>query len=120
MNNLKVIPLFSDSDDESILVKYACVTETDIIGFFSLNFRKDFKECFLEKMDVDYYFRNKGYGTFILNLIFSVIKQMGIEKILLYVSCDNDKAQRLYKRLGFITVETDLLEFCYKMEKEIR
>jgi len=50
-------------------------------------------------------FQSKGYGYMILIQFFKYLRILGANKFVLDVLKDNEKAIRLYKRLGFIQIE---------------
>lgn len=58
------------------------------------------KNSFLHGVEVVEKFRNKGYGSAILDYM---INKYDVSR--LYVDCDNDIAIQLYKKFGFKVVE---------------
>lgn len=85
------------------------------VGYFSLAFSNDCSIIYLSEMYVDEHARNLGFGTFALNYIKQLCIKLGCEKLWLFVSFDNEKAQQLYKRQGFEFVNY-ISDYCYKME----
>ena len=68
------------------------------------------KTLILSLVVVNEKYRNKGYGTEMINYLLKLIKKnfSNFNKILLYVDNDNKNAIKLYTRIGFIiNIEKD-------------
>ncbi len=50
--------------------------------------------------------RNAGLGTILMCYAMSGFRQMGVRRVYLEVTAQNEGAIRLYRRLGFVTVKT--------------
>lgn len=120
MKSTKITPIESQKLDNSYLIKYYCKLDGKTIARFELELKDDFSEGFLVELGVEPEYRNLGIGSDLLNIIFGIFMFLNIPKIRLYVDCENEKAQRLYKRLGF-SFEDYIVEsegmFCYRMCK---
>lgn len=68
------------------------VFNNTVIGAVSV-IEYDSDETYIERIDVDEEFRNRGYGTETLNELSAIYGEF-------YITPDNEDAQRLYARLG--------------------
>lgn len=93
---------------ESTLSKYS--------GKLSLCFEKEGRDVYLDFIEVFEEFRNSGIGTTILSKLIDFSKRFGSERIYFLVDFDNEKAQKLYKELGFKMTGKITNDFCYEME----
>jgi ribosomal protein S18 acetylase RimI-like enzyme len=48
-------------------------------------------------------YRNRGLGSLLIGRAFSVCKRMNLESVGLTVRKENESAERLYRRLGFVS-----------------
>ncbi len=70
----------------------------------------DNKRAFIADFLVYSNYRRKGYGKSILQELEIVVKEQGIEKILLHVFEKNITARELYKKVGYIEVQAEDIE----------
>lgn len=68
------------------------------------------KRAFIADFLVYSNYRGKGYGKSILQELELVVKEQGIEKILLHVFEKNITARELYKKMGYIEVQAEDIE----------
>jgi ribosomal protein S18 acetylase RimI-like enzyme len=71
-----------------------------IIGHLSLIVDDSTAE--IDEVHIDEAYRQKGYGTQMLNQIIIQIKSLTIEQVFLVMETDNISAERLYNKFGFI------------------
>jgi RimJ/RimL family protein N-acetyltransferase len=71
-----------------------------IIGHLSLIIDDQIAE--IDEVHIDEAYRQKGYGTQMLNQIIILIKSLNIEKVFLIMEIDNLSAERLYNKFGFV------------------
>lgn len=62
-------------------------------------------DFYISVIFVDKKYRNRGIGTLLLNHSVEIAKEKGCKKIVLDVDRDNESAQLLYKKFGFISLE---------------
>ena len=63
----------------------------------------------LDEAQINYFvvnqkFRNKGFGSFLMNYIIKQCEILNINKLLLEVSCTNESAEKFYNNFEFFTV----------------
>ncbi len=87
----------------------------DVPHIFSLNKKDGIKAFFLPvpyqlfgkdypahlHIDILPEYQGKGYGTKLINTLFSTLKERGIKGIMLTADLENAGARRFYERLGF-------------------
>jgi ribosomal protein S18 acetylase RimI-like enzyme len=83
-----------------------------IIGFFCIRVAED--HLYLHTIQIIFSYRNKGYGTLLLQQIEEIARTKNLLRIRLSVFKENP-AQRLYCRLGYQMLEED--EHLIRMEK---
>ncbi|MGB2691549.1 MAG: GNAT family N-acetyltransferase [Thermodesulfobacteriota bacterium] len=64
-------------------------------------------DFYISVIFVDGKYRNRGIGTLLLNHAVEIAKEKGCKKIVLEVDRDNEGAQSLYKKFGFISLEEE-------------
>lgn len=64
-------------------------------------------EYTLGHLGIDASLRGKGVGTLLIQHLMNQVNLNSTEKIILYVSFINPKAQKLYERLGFVVTKTN-------------
>lgn len=98
--DVSYLEFFSDNDD----IIYAAEADGKVIGYLSVAVFTEY--IYLDDFSVTEKYRGKGIGTKLIALA----EKYGIEKkiptVMLHVKCSNEKALRLYKRLGY-TVSDD-------------
>ena len=62
-------------------------------------------DFYISVIVVDEKYRNQGIGTLLLNHAVEIAKEKGCKKIVLDVDKDNETAQSLYKKFGFISIQ---------------
>ena len=62
-------------------------------------------DFYISVIVVDEKYRNQGIGTLLLNYAVEIAKEKGCKKIVLDVDKDNETAQSLYKKFGFISIQ---------------
>ena len=92
-NNLYVL-----TDDNSVLGAVSVVDPPEL-GDEDIWCCKSYAE--IARVAVDAPFSGRGYASFMLRELFSILKERGIESIRLSVSQGNPAALRLYQKLGF-------------------
>ena len=70
------------------------------IGF--VNFFINDKEGSIDLLGVDKDYQQKGYGLMLIEYALKKLKELNISEVSLTVNKENEKAQRLYEKLGFI------------------
>jgi len=90
-----------------------------LVGEITMSiFRHDIESLVIENLYILPESRNKGFATKILLTLVESCKGTGITKLKLIVDFDNEPAQKLYKKLGFM-YKDGVLDFCYRMEKSL-
>ncbi len=69
------------------------------------------KEMLIDVVAVAKTFRGRGIGTRILYYIIDLARKMKIEKIKLYVVEHNERAKKLYERIGFVVTRRVKIRF---------
>lgn len=93
---------------DSIYTKFfTAVLDDEIIGTVELgfiNYKK--KECKICRFLIGEKFRNKGYGTEILNFLINyAFNELNMNKVLLNVLSKNISAKKCYEKVGFTVIE---------------
>lgn len=94
--------------DDGVIKGYALITKS--FREIPIKIRK--KVCLIDQLAVDENYRNEGIGTKLIDYIKSYVKENDFDVLEICVRAQNDKAYKLYKRLGFepqlITMEIKL------------
>ena len=105
-----------DSNTISLWSKKQWVNElkkegTKIFGLFFKNivigicvFQFVLDEGQINYFVINHRFREKGFGSYLMNYLIKKCKKLNLNKILLEVSQDNVTAERFYSRFDFFTV----------------
>lgn len=72
---------------------------------------------FILFMDVNPEFRGKRYGEILMRHDFAALKRMGATRVELFTRTNNERALKLYKRVGM--VETSFLDIGVYLAKEL-
>jgi ribosomal protein S18 acetylase RimI-like enzyme len=72
-----------------------------VIGFITY-YTKDNEDGWIDQIGIDHNQRKKGYGTLLMNHAMTELRQFGKSKIKLHVKKENEPAQKLYQKLGFV------------------
>ncbi|WMJ87869.1 GNAT family N-acetyltransferase [Anaerocolumna sp. MB42-C2] len=84
-------------------VQYMAVLGSNIIGMVSVGIEND--EVSIFGLGITPQYQGKGYGQIIMKLLLKKLKSSEKDNITIEVDSSNDRAFKLYKKLGFI-VET--------------
>lgn len=105
INNPNFIFLLLEEDDESF--GYAWI---EIKQYSENPFIKAYQSVFVHQISVSEVYRNKGYGSKLMDKIYEIAKSHGIQKIELDYWADNQMARDFYGKHGFAKYS----EFVYK------
>lgn len=73
--------------------------------WFNVNESRGVREAFIYDIYIFEPFQGKGYGTRALTLLDEEARKMKVTKIGLHVFGQNDRAFKLYKKMGFIVTD---------------
>lgn len=90
--------------DNKIRAMYAYILNGKYVAGMSLC-PVDNKTIYLSYLVVNEEYRNQGIGTKMINHARQISKNDGYSYVILKVDSDNKKAERLYKKLGFVAIE---------------
>ncbi len=109
--------IVSEMLKSSTTVIFKAVCEDRICGFLCLYVpereRKGFvhsKTGVILNMGVDEVYRGQGIGTALIKEAENYLKEKGIEALELGVYMFNEKAYKLYEKLGFVTIEQQMFK----------
>ncbi|MBK1811183.1 GNAT family N-acetyltransferase [Clostridium sp. YIM B02505] len=85
---------------------FLAIEKDEVKGYVCYEQTKDKKQGEIILLHVGQEFRNNGYGSELLNNAIKNLIENGAEEITISVRVNNEKAQKLYKRIGFIEKET--------------
>lgn len=71
------------------------------VGYVWVKLEPDAQSAFLYQIDVIAEYQGRGYGTQAIRNLEALLKSKGVQKLALHVFGFNEKAIRLYERLGF-------------------
>ncbi len=92
-------------------------SKNQMMGWFTITkFKKLNNEASIG-MIIDYPYQNKGYGQKTINLIELESKKMGINKLILEVFTDNQRAIHIYRKSGFENENKKNNDLILKMSK---
>lgn len=91
------------------------VSGKECVGYVAGEIHQDFlnteSSYYVSDMGVNEKKRGKGIGTALLQSIERFAKEeCGLTKMMIAVICGNDGAEKLYKRLGFVPYELELVK----------
>jgi len=82
-----------------------------IVGVVHSDFLNTEDAFYVKDMGVDKNYRGKGIGTKLLQEIEKVAKnKYGLNKMMIAVICGNDGAEKLYRRMGYVPYELELIK----------
>lgn len=84
-----------------------------IIATAAISLQKDIDRGYIHNVTVYKDFRGKGFGEIALSHCINIIKEAGLQKAALNVDGTNSNALSLYKKLGFVEKDTDIV---FKLE----
>lgn len=85
---------------------YAYILNSQYVAGMSLHPLEN-NTIYLSYLVVKGGYRNQGIGTKMIEYACQISKNKGYTYIMLNVDTDNLNAERLYKKMGFVAVETD-------------
>lgn len=90
-------------DQENILL----IAEEDnkVIGYIYAKINSEIDDVYIDFIGVDSNYREKGYGKKLLYSALKIFKENGVKTLLLWVDKKNEAAIKLYKSIGFATVD---------------
>ena len=105
--DLKTISLWSKQQWEKEFKKegikiYGISITNSLVGICVLQVVLD--EAQINYFAVNKKFRNKGFGSHLMNHLIKVCEKINVNKLLLEVSDSNVKAEKFYSRFDFLTV----------------
>lgn len=83
--------------DDGVIKGYALITKS--FREIPITIRK--RVCLIDQLAVDKNYRNEGIGTKLIDYIKSYVKENDFDVLEICVRAQNDKAYKLYKKLGF-------------------
>jgi len=96
---------------------YLWFENDELVGSIRIYHNKE-DNCYeIERMMVAPRYQGKGYGTKLMNFIVAKLQQTYRTPIVLTVAACNDKAVKMYEKLGFVSVNEEMDE--WKMEDDI-
>ena len=98
-DNFWSFEMVSDTFTQDNFIGFVAKENEKLLGFIAMVHCLD--ECEIELVAVDNECRRKGIATMLLNHSESVLKQMGIKKIMLEVRRSNEEAQGFYENHNF-------------------
>ncbi len=98
-DNFWSFEMVSDTFTQDNFIGFVAKENAKLLGFIAMVHCLD--ECEIELVAVDNECRRKGIATMLLNHSESVLKQMGIKKIMLEVRRSNEEAQGFYESHNF-------------------
>ena len=74
------------------------------IGFvnFSIKEQNNYRKGSIDLIGVDKNYQKKGYGLLLIEYALKKLKDLNVSEILLTVNKENEKAQKLYEKIGFV------------------
>lgn len=82
-----------------------------VVGVVHSDFLNTEDAFYIKDMGVEKYYRGKGIGTKLLQEIEKVAKnKYGLNKMMIAVICGNDGAEKLYRRMGYVPYELELIK----------
>jgi len=90
---------------------YLWFENNELVGSIRIYHNKE-ENCYeIERVMVAPQSQGKGYGTKLLNFIVSKLQQTNRTPILLTVAACNDKAVKMYEKMGFVPVSEEMDEW---------
>ena len=98
-------------NDERIAEYYIIENEENIIiGWFSIVFSKKSRECSIWNIRIDVPFQYNNYGTLAMHFCFDLMKERGINKMILHTFEKNTIAIKFYEKMGFLFINREFSE----------
>jgi len=80
---------------------YFLINQKGLVGFYSLRSIKQKTVLYVDELVIDTKFRDKGFGTKVMENIISYAKRNRYEKIQLHSNFRRKETHRFYQKLGF-------------------
>jgi ribosomal protein S18 acetylase RimI-like enzyme len=96
---------------------YGIDWKNEVVGFFSLVFNTS--SVYISVIEVDEKYRGQKLGNFIVQFILDFILKFGFSNLWLFVDFDNEIAQHLYKKFGFV-FDNYIGDYCYRMTCQLQ
>ncbi len=74
----------------------------NLVAFIGCSLNNHTKDCHITNVAVAPTFQNHGLGYFLVNAIIKKARQMQYDKVTLEVRVSNQRAQKLYRDIGFV------------------
>jgi ribosomal protein S18 acetylase RimI-like enzyme len=87
-----------------------------IVATAAIGLQKDINRGYIHNVTVYHQYRGQGFGEITLIHCLDKIKEIGLYKAALNVDGENKNAMSLYKKIGFVEVDTDIM---FKLERSI-
>lgn len=100
--------LLKDPSVEMYLLESIKNTD-EIIGIICTQNRNVIGAAYIFDIAIKEKYRGKGLGSYLIMNVLSILKKKNISKAILTVDGENKDALSLYKKLGFIEVDEDIL-----------
>ena len=101
-----VSPLLGESDlGRCWMIRADEVTVGYVAICFGYSIEFGGRDAFVDEMYISEQYRGQGIGTEVLRLLKSESLALGVKALHFEVSCDNERAQRLYEKSGFTARE---------------
>jgi diamine N-acetyltransferase len=88
-------------------------TEFEVVGYvvMTLGYSMEYggRDAFIDDLFIRPAFRGRGYGTIVLAEVRAAAVTLGVRALHLEVGRDNETAQALYRRAGFVGMDRQLL-----------
>ena len=92
---------FSEGDD----LIYVAELEKEVVAFLSIEVYREDGYIYLDDLSVTAAYRDQGIGTKLIGLAEDYSKSTGISAIVFHVEKTNERAHRLYRKLGYLDHE---------------
>ena len=107
---------FSKELSNDISALYLIIRDADqLVAFAGCNFKYGYHEAHITNIAVMPTYQDKGLGTVLLQTLFEQAVKKGCQQMSLEVKQSNQKAQKLYEKLGFNKQE---IKFNYYANQE--
>lgn len=81
----------------------------EVVATAAISMQKDIDRGYIHNVTVYKDYRGHGFGEFAINHCVNKIKEAGLSKAALNVDGENKNALRLYKKIGFEEIDTDII-----------
>ncbi len=116
-NELQVVSLYEEYQKNPDTLEGMHLYDDGIIKGVIKGHSEDEKIVEITDFYVEPFFVGQGIGTRLLEYLIQQVRKKGIQKIILWVIKDNEKARKFYERNGFINSgETRIIEGTDKID----